>query len=106
MSSAPIIRNLESLLEQGQDSAVLRFSLGSAYLKEKQWAKAIEHLQQAVVCDPEYSAAWKQYGKALVENEQVAEAVAVYQKGIEVAQDKGDIQAVKEMTVFLKRLQK
>jgi len=30
----------------------------------------------------------------------------VYEKGIAVAEGKGDIQAVKEMKVFLKRLQK
>jgi hypothetical protein len=33
-------------------------------------------------------------------------AIQVYETGIEAARQKGDIQAVKEMQVFLKRLKK
>ena len=33
-------------------------------------------------------------------------AVAAYEHGIRVAETKGDIQAAKEMNVFLRRLQK
>jgi hypothetical protein len=36
---------------------------------------------------------------------QKAAAQEAFSKGIEVAEKKGDIQAVKEMQVFLKRLQ-
>ena len=44
------------------------------------------------------------YGKALTEAGQKDKAINTYQKGIEVANKKGDKQAVKEMEVFLKRL--
>lgn len=101
-----IIDNMEAMLAQGQDNALLRFSLGQAYFKEKNYAKAIEHLQQAVTHDPAYSAAWKIYGKALVENHDTAAAINAYQQGIQVAEQKGDKQAAKEMQVFLKRLLK
>ncbi len=99
-----IIENLKSLLVQGQDNAVLRFSLGNAYLNIKKYPEAIEHFARAVELDPEYSAAWKHYGRALVENEQNNEAIIVYEKGISVAEKKGDIQAAREMKVFLKRI--
>ena len=46
------------------------------------------------------------YGKALAEAGRQQEAMEAYAKGIECADNKGDIQAAKEMRVFLRRLQK
>jgi hypothetical protein len=56
--------------------------------------------------DRNYSAAWKLLGRALANLERDKEAIAVYQEGIAIAEQKGDRQAAKEMAVFLKRLQK
>ncbi|MFW2373903.1 MAG: tetratricopeptide repeat protein [Gammaproteobacteria bacterium] len=95
---------LKKMLEQGQDSLILRFGLGQALLKDKQFSEAIIHLQKALEFEPEYSAAWKLLGKALVENQQNDDAILAFNQGIKVAEAKGDIQAVKEMKVFLKRL--
>lgn len=99
------IQNLENMLESGQDSALLRFTLGSAFLKHKKYEQAAEHLARAVEMDPDYSAAWKTYGKALYETGRLDEAADVYQKGLEAARRKGDKQAEKEMEVFLKRIE-
>jgi Tfp pilus assembly protein PilF len=101
-----IVDNLEAMLARGQDSALLRYSLGGEYLKLDQFDKAAEHLRQAVTHDPKYSAAWKLLGKALAETGHNDEAIKAYEDGIRVAEEKGDKQAAKEMTVFLKRLQK
>ncbi len=101
-----IINNFEGMLEKGQDNVMLRFSLGNAYLKQKEFAIAATHFAKALEFDPNYSAAWKGYGKALAENQQIQEAIDAYTQGIAVAEKKGDIQAAKEMKVFLKRLQK
>jgi Tfp pilus assembly protein PilF len=101
-----LIDNLEAMLIKGQDNALLRYGLGSEYLKEKQFDKAALHLRKAVELDPEYSAAWKLLGQALVFGGHLPDAVEVYTRGIEVAERKGDIQAVKEMRVFVKRIRK
>ena len=100
------IDNLEALLASGNDNALLRYSLGNEYLKENNLDEALKHLSKAVELDPEYSAAWKLYGKVLTGDNQVEEAKDVYETGIRVAEKKGDIQAAKEMKVFLKRLKK
>lgn len=100
------ISNLETLLAGGKDSAMLRFSLGGEYLKQDATDKAVEHLGQAVALDPGYSAAWKLYGKACECAGKVHEATHAYKSGIEAAEKHGDIQAMKEMQVFLKRLEK
>jgi Tfp pilus assembly protein PilF len=99
-----MIENFEKMLAQGQDGVMLRFGLGNAYLKEKRYADAAEQLRKTVELDPAYSAAWKLLGKALEGNDQPAEAAHAYRRGIEVAEEKGDLQAAKEMKVFLKRL--
>jgi predicted Zn-dependent protease len=104
MSAA--IENFEKMLAAGKDNALLRFSLGNAYLGAGEPAKAVPHLQKAVEHDPSYSAAWKLLGKALNESGDPQGALAAYREGIAVAEKKGDIQAAKEMTVFARRIEK
>jgi len=94
------------MLSRGQDSALLRYGLGSAYLKLEQWDRAAEHVRKALEFDAHYSAAWKLLGQALASAGRREEAMEAYQKGIKSAETKGDLQAAKEMKVFLKRLQK
>ena len=101
----PALVRLEALLASNGESAVLRFSLGHAYLDTAP-AQAVEHLRRAVALDPDYSAAWKLLGRALSASGAEPEAVMVYRTGIEVAERRGDIQAAKEMRVFLKRLER
>ncbi len=101
-----MIENLHSMLERGVDSALLRYSLGSELLKVGEADAAIMHLREAVRFDEEYSAAWKILGKALATAGQHAEALDTLDKGIAVAERRGDIQAAKEMGVFRKRSHK
>ncbi len=99
-----LIDNFEKLLASGKDSPLLRFSLGNEYLKSGQAVPAAGHLRAAVAQDAGYSAAWKLLGKALAELGETEEAKLAYRQGITAAEAKGDKQAAKEMTVFLKRL--
>ena len=98
--------NFLKMLEAGNDNALLRYSIGNEYCNDKDFTQAIPHLEKAVELNPDYSAAWKLYGKALTEAGETETAINAYQKGIEVADKNGDVQAIKEMNVFLKRLNK
>ena len=100
------LKTFKDLLDKGNDNALLRYSLGNEYLKIQDYENAIFHLQKAIELNQSYSAAWKLYAKALAENEQNIEAISAYEKGISIAESNGDIQAAKEMRVFLKRLKK
>jgi predicted Zn-dependent protease len=93
----------EAMLARGQDTPLLRYSLGNAFVNEGDLERAIPHLAEAVRMDPGFSAAWKLYGKTLAAANRHADAVRVLDLGIAVAQGKGDIQAAKEMQVFRKR---
>ena len=99
------IEKFKSLLDSGNDNALLRYSLGNEYYKAGYFVKAIVHLKKATELKNDYSAAWKLYGKALTENNQETEAIEAYKQGIAVAEKNGDMQAVKEMSIFLKRLE-
>jgi hypothetical protein len=79
---------LEKLLAGGRDDALLRFSLGSACLKDARCSEAAAmHLQQALEHDAGYSAAWKLLGQALLaaagRND---EAATAWQRGIDTAE--------------------
>jgi uncharacterized protein HemY len=99
-------QNLELMLERGQDSPLLRFALGQECLKTGDLVTAIDHLRHAVDQNPRYSAAWKALGEAHTRSGSVERAAAVYERGIAAAREAGDVQAAKEMEVFLKRLRK
>ncbi len=103
---ASLLANLLKLVDTPRDSAVLRFSLGAEYLKAGDHRPAIAHLRQAVAKDPKYSAAWKLLGKALADSGSPGDALAAYERGIAVAEARGDKQAAKEMIVFARRLRK
>ena len=94
------------MLAGGRDNALLRFSLGNEYLKLGDASSAAEHLRRAVEHDPNYSAAWKQLGKALTDSGGMPEALAAYRQGIAVAEARGDMQAAREMGVFARRIEK
>lgn len=100
------INALEKMLAEGQDNAMLRFTLGNLYLKAGEWQTAIQHLSRALQQNKNHSASWKALGKALASAGQPQQAIETYRQGIEVAQQLGDIQAAKEMRVFMTRLEK
>jgi Tfp pilus assembly protein PilF len=97
---------LEKILAQGRDDALLRFGLGNACLKEGDAQAAAEHLTQATRHNPAYSAAWKLLGTALRDAGRLDDAQAAWEAGLKIADQHGDMQSFKEMTVFLKRLAK
>ena len=101
-----MIEALRKQIGGPRDGALLRFSLGQALLAEGNSSVAVESLRAAIEFDPTYSAAWKLLGQALLKNNDSAAAIATWQRGIKVATTRGDTQAAKEMTVFLRRAQR
>ncbi|WDZ80516.1 hypothetical protein PWG15_22295 (plasmid) [Ensifer adhaerens] len=97
---------LEKLLQDGKDDALLRFTLGSICLQEADFETALVHVERAISFDPDYSAAWKLRGAILHKLGRFEEAILVWREGRVVAERKGDLQAAKEIGVFLKRLER
>lgn len=97
---------LEKLLGTPRDGALLRYSLGTEYLRAGELERGLEQLRESVARDPDFSAAWKALGRALALAGRDAEALEAWRNGIAAARARGDRQAEKEMTVFARRLEK
>jgi Flp pilus assembly protein TadD len=101
-----LIARLRAQIGGPRDGALLRFSLGTALLANDDAAGAVKAFQEAVEFDATYSAAWKMLGKALAECGDTDAAAEAFREGLEVASARGDKQVEKEITVFLRRLEK
>ena len=87
------------------DKAASAFlSSGNAWYQQKEYDKAIQDFDQAIRLKPDYSAAIRDLGRALEKVGAFDEAGQVYREGIPIAERNGDLQTLKEMQVFLRRL--
>ena len=94
------------LLERDPENPMVLYSLGTELFKEGEYGEAREHLGNAVRNKPDYSVAYRTLGRVLVELGEYEEARRVFDEGREVAQKNGDLQTVKEIDVFARRLEK
>ena len=94
------------LLERDPNNPMVLYSLGNELFKEQKYAEAREYLNQAVANKPDYSVAYRTLGRTLYELREDAEARRVFAEGREVAERNGDLQTIKEIDVFVRRLEK
>ncbi|RDS84127.1 tetratricopeptide repeat protein [Dyella psychrodurans] len=103
--NAALIAGLRAQCGGPRDGALLRFSLGNALLEQGDHAAAVDEFRRAVSFDATYSAAWKLLGKACLGSGDATGAAEAWRQGIDVARQRGDKQAEKEMAVFLRRIE-
>ena len=94
------------LLDRDPENPMVLYSLGSELFKEGNHSEAREYLSRAVRNKPDYSVAYRTLGRSLFELGEDEEARRVFAEGREVAQGNGDLQTVKEIDVFVRRLEK
>jgi predicted Zn-dependent protease len=94
------------LLERDPENPMVLYSLGNELFKEEKYSEAREYLSRAVRNKPDYSVAYRTLGRTLYELGEDAEARRVFAEGREVAERNGDLQTVKEIDVFVRRLEK
>ncbi|WP_435103153.1 tetratricopeptide repeat protein [Arhodomonas sp. AD133] len=97
---------LEAMLARGQDSAMLRLTLGNAYAKAGDSERAESHLRAAVTQDAGYSAAWRALGRLQQKAGELDAAAESYRQGLTAARERGDMQIVRELEVRLRRLER
>ncbi|MEM0950828.1 MAG: tetratricopeptide repeat protein [Cyanobacteria bacterium P01_H01_bin.74] len=93
-------------LKHSPDDALGNFGLASAYIELEQYSNAIDPLKKVIAAQPRHSVAHLSLGKAFEALGNADEATVIYQKGITVAADKGDLMPLKEMENRLAALQK
>src|ERR671927_539523 len=94
------------LLEKDPDNPMILYSLGNELFKEQKYTEAREYLSRAVRNKPDYSVAYRTLGRALYELGEDDKARRVFAEGREVARRNGDLQTVKEIDVFVRRLER
>ncbi|OZI19044.1 hypothetical protein CAL26_15380 [Bordetella genomosp. 9] len=104
MTPASMTDRLEAMLASGRDDKLLRYTLGKAYAEAGDFDKACVHLETSVAYDPDYSVAWKWLGKARLGKQDSEGAREAWERASAVASAHGDAQVVKEVAVFLRRL--
>ena len=100
------LEQLRQIVALDPDDATSQFLLGRELASREEWEEARSALGRAVELQPDYSAAYRQLGNCLEKLGRKDEAVAVYERGIRVARETGDLQAGKEMAAFLKRMRR
>lgn len=102
-SRADMFRNL---LQRDPDNPMVLYSLGTELFKQGEFLEARDHLRGAVENKPDYSVAYRMLGRAHFELHEDDEARRVFAQGRKVAEANGDLQTVKEIDVFSRRLEK
>ena len=98
------IRELQELLEDEPDDGLLNLTLGQEFLSAGDPASALPHLEKVVALEPRYTVAYRYLGAALEQLGRRDDALRAWERGVVIADETGDIQAGKEMSVFLSRL--
>ena len=104
MAHTDRIAAFKEVADEMPDDPEVRFGLAGAYLDAGQAENAIVEYRETIRLKPDYSAAHRGLGRALERAGRTAEAIAAYKQGLEVATKNGDLQTVKEIEVFLRRL--
>jgi predicted Zn-dependent protease len=100
------LAQFQELVALDPHDTVVRFGLGDLYLQARAFAQAAEQFAEIIRLAPHYSAAYRSLGQAYAALGRRAEAAETFQRGIAIAEARGDLQTVKEMRVFLRRLYK
>ncbi|MFN0153676.1 MAG: tetratricopeptide repeat protein [Gaiella sp.] len=94
---------LRAILSRDENDEVSWFGLGRALLELDRAAEARDAFSQALRIKPDYTAAYRDLGRASLESGDAPAARETLERGIEVAERTGDLQTRREMEVFLKR---
>lgn len=100
------IRQLEKLLEVESEAAdpLTHFLLGREYLEVDRYDEGALSFERAVALNPHYTAAFRFLGDCHRKAGRMEKAREVYEVGLGVANETGDLQAGREMEAFLKKL--
>jgi predicted Zn-dependent protease len=104
MDPAERIASFRKLLASDPKDPMLHYGLATTLLGAGEPGEAATHLEAAIQLNPDYTAAYRELGRALEALGRTEEALEAWRRGIEVASKTGDLQAGKEMTIFSARL--
>jgi Flp pilus assembly protein TadD len=99
------LEQFREIVDLDPDDYFSHFGYASALFDAGRYPEAVVEYREAIRLKPDYSAAFRDLGKALEKSGAHTEARQAYGQGIPIAERNGDLQTLKEMQVFLKRLE-
>jgi len=100
------LEQLRQLAAADPEDALTHFLLGREFATQGLDEEAAGEFRHVLRLQPRYTAAYRQLGNSLERLSRFEEATGIYRSGVEIAAQTGDLQAGKEMTAFLKRLER
>jgi len=94
---------LRSFLERNPEDETAWFGLGRALVELERPGEAAAAFRRAVELRPDYTAAWRDLGRALLSGGDAAGGSEALRQGLAAAERTGDLQAGREIEVFLRR---
>ncbi len=91
------IEKLKAFLKDSPKDLFLNHALALEYIKIGQEAEAKERFEQNIDTDPNYIATYYHLGKLLERAGQTPEAMAIYEKGMQVAKAGKDMHTYNEL---------
>jgi tetratricopeptide (TPR) repeat protein len=100
------IARYKKVIALDPDDVLGYFSLGTACLDAKRLEEASRAFRKAIEVDPNHSPSFFNLGVALESLDQKQEAINIYERGVRVADAKGDLIPLKKMQARLSQLGK
>ena len=98
------ISRYKRVIEFDPNDVLGYFSLAGVYVSAKQWKEAEKAYAKALEVNPEHSASYFGLGQSLQEQGKFEEAAQVFEKGIPIAERKGDLIPFKKMSARLNEI--
>jgi len=98
------IERLRKLISDSPKDPLLHYSLARLYVQASQLPEAEQSFKKVLELKPDYSIVYLELGKVLEKQKKFDEAIALYERGIPVAEAKGDLMPKKQMELCLKQL--
>lgn len=102
--TADRISQFEKMAREDPTNDMAHFSLGNAYLQSKRAAEAAQSFENCIAINPGMSKAYQMAGAAMIDAGWVDKAVAILNKGYEVAAGKGDRMPQAAMAELLRKV--
>ncbi|MBI3804081.1 MAG: tetratricopeptide repeat protein [Nitrospirae bacterium] len=96
---------MRKLVELDPKSEITHFGLGQACYDEGLFEEGAASMGRAIAIKPDYTAAYEILGRCLEKIGKLEEARAIYEKGIEIGGQKGDMIPTEKMKARLNRVQ-
>jgi tetratricopeptide (TPR) repeat protein len=98
------LESLLNFLEQDPEDTFTLYAIALEYSARKDTEKSIFYFESVIKIDPNYLAAYQQLGHILAVSDKKAEAIDIYNRGIEVAKKAGDRHAENNLRNMVEEL--